>query len=292
MNDTAISTGTSPSPITSAPHDNHVWSTATLPSKGRFYGDQVPEGKVQIRKWLAREVELLTSGGLTFQERIQRIINSCIKLPGGLKAGELLAVDRMAALLDQRILSYGPELIVTYKGRNGQPLKHTVDLNYLVCKGPEDKAAELEEKRLSAIERGDHERAERYVWENMEEPFPVRLPDAGDVVMLRFTRQTDLDWVMSQSRQNANLTGDGRDMSSTLLAMRRIVSIQGRDEMPLPRMKLYVQNLSSRDLNHIRLAIDAREPGYELTLTVPDGTGGDMEVMLPIDDSFLLPSEY
>ena len=270
---------------------DHVWQTATVPSKGRYYGNLMPNGEVQVRKWTAREVELLTSQGMSGTERITRIINACMKLPSGLKPEELLVPDRFALLLDQRIVSYGPDLQFTYKDSRGVPRKERFNLHNLKCYSPEDRLAELEEKRLDAQERGDLERAERYVWDG-NEPYPVRLPEKGDVVMCRFPRQSDADYVQKASRARENQTGDGRSIASTLLAMRRIVSIEGRDEMKPNVLEQYVKQLSIKDINHIRQAADARESGYDLTIMVPDGQGGEMEMALPIDDGFFLDNDY
>lgn len=279
------------SQVASAAGRDHVWQSVTVPSKGRYYGDLMPNGTVEVRKWTAREVELLTSQGMSGTERIARIINACMKLPSGLKPDELLVPDRFALLLDQRIVSYGPDLQFTYKDARGVPRKHAYNLHNLKCYSPEDRMAELDEKRMMAQESGDLERAERYVWDG-NEPYAVHLPDCNETVMCRFPRQKDADYVQKTARARENQMGDGRNIASTLLAVQRIESIVGQDDMPLARLQEWVKKLSIRDINRIRQAADARESGYDLTILVPDGQGGDMEMALPIDDSFFLDNDY
>ena len=98
-----------------------------LPSKGLLYpeGHPLKSGKIEMKYMTAREEDILTNQnyinkGIVLDKLLSALIMTDVKLE------DLLIGDKNAILIAARILGYGKDYKISYKGQ-----EHTVDLSLL-----------------------------------------------------------------------------------------------------------------------------------------------------------------
>lgn len=101
--------------------------TVELPSKGLMYpqGSVLASGKVEMKYMTAREEDILTNQNYIANGTvIDRLLKSLIV--SDINYDDILVGDKNAIMVAARILSYGKDYQITYRGE-----QHTVDLSLL-----------------------------------------------------------------------------------------------------------------------------------------------------------------
>ena len=78
-----------------------------LPSRGRFYGDRLPDGKVTIRPMTVKEEKLLAGGGNKLS-LADKVLERCM-ISNTMPLKDMILTDKFFLLLNLRAISYGPE---------------------------------------------------------------------------------------------------------------------------------------------------------------------------------------
>ena len=90
-----------------------------LPSKGLVYSKESPlhEGKIELKYMTTREEDILMSQNLIKKGVvIDKLIDSLI-VTDGVKQDDLILGDKNAVLVAARILGYGKDYTISYKGK-------------------------------------------------------------------------------------------------------------------------------------------------------------------------------
>ena len=244
--------------------------TATLPSHGVLYGGDLPEipgGKYEIRQLTAQEDSLIFQQGAPALDRINRVIDTCIKLPNGFDPQALLVADRMSILLTLRVISLGPQYSVPFKCQ--------------FC-GKQSKST------LNIIEDLDNKGAP----DDLHEPLDADLPDKGVLVSLRFMRGTDESRIMKRADRLMMQSNDMNDPSYFHRLALLIVAIGGDTAKSLGEREDFVRSLSLKDVTVLRNTIDKNEPGVDLRVyPTCRSCGATNELMMPFTAEFFRPSD-
>jgi hypothetical protein len=275
------------------------WFKTTLPSRGIFYRKEdntplLPKGEVYGRKLTLGEEDTLQSAGIDPVTRIANLLSvSCAITADAPEQvfknlfphSDLLLTDRMAIMLAQRIRTHGDEYTVSFRcsqcrQSNKTKMKVADEMDYIY---PEDVEKKAQEKgRADFIN---------------EEPFAVRLEDAGVTAMFRFMRGKDETALASKLKKYKLQSMDSTDHTASVRIGLCLVEIV---ERPLPtdaepRSKFidnWVRNLTSTDGRLIRSEFNLRETGIDTRLyPTCKNCGTPTEVNIGFDSEFFLPSD-
>lgn len=208
-----------------------------LPSRGRFYGGKVPDGRVEIRRMRVGEEVIIqtTSSGL---EMVTKILQACCKIPGGVHPRDLTMGDRLGLLMALRVYTFGPKMRVSFQctscgAKNGAEIDVITGLK------------------------------ERPVADNINEPVEVTLEDADAIVGLRFLRGSD-EAAIARAAKKGGLEVDNSLVTRLCLMM---VSVNG-EPLDTEQAKLdFVNSLSMPDAQTIREKMSELEPTVDLRST-------------------------
>jgi hypothetical protein len=108
---------------------NQVYEEITLPSKGKFYGDLLPEGKIHIRAMTGGEEQILaTSRYVKNGQAVNMIFQRCMEEQ--FRPDALLTADRTYLLIYLRGISYSTEYEVEVKcSECGASFNTVIDLD-------------------------------------------------------------------------------------------------------------------------------------------------------------------
>ena len=229
----------------------------TLPSLGKFYGDRLPGGVVEVKKMTIAELSILEQGHL--EVRMEEIIKRCSVLPDSIGPAELLSSDRMYLLFAIRSYSFSAQYTYDYKCPH--------------CGARNDKSCDLLTD-LTVTNPSDE----------VVEPVVIQLPDAECEVSLRFLRGQD-----EEAIRKAKLTQ--LNTSEHILAMeRRLVSKDGA-AMTAADKAVFVRSLTAADVMRISNRMEALESGMSTAVKpVCTKCGEETEMGLPIGREFFRPT--
>lgn len=230
-----------------------------LPSRGRFYGDAMPGGKVRIRPISVKEEKIFTSSRnqMDVADDVLRkcIVGKCIPLR------DMLMTDKFYLLLNLRAISYGSD----YSFR----LKCSSCANEFV-----HKVVLPTGLRLKVATEAD------------VEPFELKLPVSGKSLGLRFLRGSDEKEIINYVRQLPATDADDGDPGYVYRLSRFIATIDGEDVPSIEKMK-FVEEMIGKDSFALRQAMVEHECGAELSLTVTCSVcRQQMATSLPLTDEF------
>lgn len=265
-----------------------AWVNLTVPSQGFFYKDntgrdRLADGLMQIRKLSFQELSNLQSQGVDVMQRISNIIRNAsrfIPLTNGatpLLADELLITDRMAVLFNQRVISFGSKYSFGWRcGACKQQSKFEIDI---VKDMPEITATMVQDK-LSQLE----------VPQELVEPFPVVLADAGSTVMCRLLRGKDELEIFKQAKRRKMTTLDPTDPSHVIRLALQIVTIDGK-QVDTREKEMFIRNMTAADSLRIEHATELRETGIDTKVTpICTSCGNEQEMEMPFDAEFFRPT--
>lgn len=231
----------------------------TLPSKGMFYGDALPSGKVTIRPIKVKEEKLLAGGGNRLH-LADLILERCIvsKCP---PVKDLLITDKFYMLLCLRSISYGAD--------------YTFEIKCTQCS--------LEFKKTVQLPEGLQIRS---ATQEDKEPFDIDLPSCKKKVTLRFLRGVDEEEIENYVKQSVNVGTSEGDPSYAFRLARYIVTVDGK-EMPILEKLSFCENLVGKDSLAIRQAIAEKETGPIFTITAKcPSCQNEMSTLLPLTNEF------
>jgi len=243
-----------------------------LPSRGHLYGPTaviktppIPEGRVQLRKMLIQEDEILSSSGGSALTRISKVLARCARLPEGFDPEHLLVADRMFLLLSIRTHTFGPLYQIQFQ---------CPECRHRNPKRPINIVEELSEKILS---------------DEVHEPIDVKLPDLGVTVGIRLLRPQDEHAVVRAAKDAEARGHSGTPIQDQLRQI--IVAIDGETVTnPVQRMDL-VRQFTAQDLVAIREALDRHDFGVDTTIRPTcERCEAAVELDMPFGADFLRPA--
>jgi len=230
-----------------------------LPSKGMFYGDKLPGGKITIRPIKVSEEKLIAGGGNRLQ-LADKVLQKCIESQC-LPVNELLLTDKFYLLLCLRSISYGPEYSFKIKCAScDMEFVHSITLPEGLC--------------LKSATKND------------VEPFDVKLPVCGKTVSLRFLRGTDEEEIENYVKQLPSQKSDDGDSSYAFRLSRFISKIDGQDTGVLEKLS-FCEELIGMDSLAIRKGVAQHETGPVMTIKAKcPSCRAEIQTDLPFTNEF------
>lgn len=234
--------------------------TVELPSKGKHYpeGHPLKEGKVEMKYMTAKEEDILTNQNyITKGIVIDKLLKSLIVTD--FPYDSLLIGDKNAIMVAARILSYGKDYEIEYKGET-----ITVDLSEI-----KDKVFDEE---IVATEQGDYQ---------------FHLPKSGNEVTFKLLTHGDDKKI---DREIAGLKKISKDNETgvTTRMKHMITSVNGDRELSTIR-QFVDQGLLAADARALREEYTRTQPDVEFKVyhINEDGVGEDIDV--PVTINFFWP---
>ena len=231
-----------------------------LPSKGLLYPKDSPlaAGKIEMKYMTAREEDILTN--INFIKNgtvIDKLLQSLIITP--IDYNELLVGDKNAIMVAARILAYGKDYEVEYKGE-----VVNVDLSILENK-------EIDEKEYA---------------KNKNE-FTFQLPNTDNVITFKILTHGDEKLIDQEVKGLQKIHKDNLTEVTTRLK-RMITSVNGLHETKDIR-EFVDKYLLSKDARALREEYNRVNPDVELKFTYTNVNGDEEVADLPIGISFFWP---
>jgi len=234
----------------------------TLPSRGRFYGADLPGGKVRVRPMTVAEESLFGGKGNASQVA-EKILSRCIESKC-IPLKKLLITDKYYLLLTLRSLTYGTDYAHTIKCQCGKEYVHSL-------KVPDD----LRQKMSTPDD---------------VEPFDVELPMCKKTVSLRFLRTEDEEQTEVYLAQLGSVNPDDGDPGYAYRLALHITAVDKKEMALLDRLHL-CESMHGRDSQALRRAISEKEPGIDLTINATCPVCRSLtEALLPLTREFFRPN--
>ena len=231
-----------------------------LPSRGLLYPKDSPlsTGKIEMKYMTAKEEDILTN--INFIKNgtvIDKLLQSLIITP--IDYNQLLVGDKNAIMVAARILAYGKDYEIEYKGET-----ITVDLSALENK-------ELDESKYT---QGSNE-------------FTFQLPHTSNVVTFKVLTHGDEKLIDQEVKGLQKIHKDNLTEVTTRLK-RTITSVNGLTETKDIR-EFVDKYLLSKDARALREEYTKVSPDMELKFTYINENGDEEVADLPIGISFFWP---
>jgi len=233
--------------------------TVELPSKGRFYpeGHPLKSGTLEMKYMTAKEEDILTNQnyiqkGVVIDKLLQSLIVTEFNYD------DLLIGDKNAVMVAARILSYGKDYQIEYKGE-----QITVDLSEVKDKEVED---------ATPSENGD---------------FIFNLPKSGNEITFKLLTHGD-DKKIDREVQGLKKINRDNDTSMSTRLKHIITSVNGDRETSTIR-QFVDQGLLAQDARALREEYSRVQPDVDFKVyhIGDDGVGEDIEV--PVTINFFWP---
>ena len=231
-----------------------------LPSKGLLYPKDhlLSSGKIEMKYMTAREEDILTNQnyiakGIVLDKLLQSLIITDVKLK------DLFIGDKNAILIAARILGYGKDYQIKYKGQ-----AHTVDLSLLENKPIDEK-----------------------LFKGGENKFDWELPSSG--TKLTFRLLTDgLDKEIDAEIKGIQKINKSSSPEISTRMKYLITSVEG--DTSGKTIRDFVDNyLLARDAKALRDHIVKIQPDIELKATITNEYDELEEIDVPISLNFFFP---
>ena len=233
-----------------------------LPSKGYFYVDGHPlsSGKVEVKYMTAKEEDILTSQNLIQQGTVIDVLLQSLIVDKTINVNELLIGDKNAIMVAARILGYGKDYEFEYDG-----IEQKVDLSKL---NPVKIEFENSTKGVNEFS---------YVLPNSKRTITFKLLNGKDEKQI----ESELKALRKISKtQSSGLTTRLKKM---------ILSVDGNSEKSF--INNFVDNeFLSRDSLVFRQYLTKITPDMDMTTTVNDSNGKEIDVVIPITARFFWPA--
>ena len=235
--------------------------TVDLPSKGLLYPADSPlaSGTIEMKYMTAKEEDILTNTNYIRQGTvIDKLLQSLI-VTEGVDYDSLLIGDKNAIMLAARILSYGKDYDIKYKGES-----ITVDLSNIESKPLKE---ELFVDRVNEFE--------------------FNLPSSGNTVLFKLLTQGDEKYIDKEIAGNKKINKDASTDVTTRLKY-TIVAVNGLREQK--EIRSFIDTyLLAKDARALREYYGSIAPDLDLTFKYTDMSGVEEDVALPIGVDFFWP---
>ena len=233
--------------------------TVDLPSKGKFYpeGHPLKAGTIEMKYMTAKEEDILTnqnyiSKGIVIDKLLQSLIVTEFNYD------DLLIGDKNAIMVAARILSYGKDYNIKYKGED-----ITVDLTEIKEKETED---------ATPTENGD---------------FLFTLPQSGNEVTFKLLTHGD-DKKVDREVQGLKKINRDNDTSMSTRLKHIITSVNGERETSTVR-QFVDQGLLAQDARALREEYTRVQPDVEFKVYHVDDNGVGEDIDVPVNINFFWP---
>lgn len=212
-----------------------------LPSLGRIYNPPISPN-VTLRSMTARDEKAIF--GSWTEKSLDTLLQSCVTEPKDLKVSELFSPDKIALLVNLRILTYGEEYEFTVK-----------------CQ----ECGKKQKVKINMLEDYDYSELS----EDMEcQPIHMVLPvckDELDVYFLTSKELTEVDnWTKRIMKNTKEASGDP---SLLLRYAMMIKSINGKTDDSKEKRLMYLENLHAKDFQYISYKLSKIRFGFDFTVT-------------------------
>jgi len=232
-----------------------------LPSKGLLYPEDSPlsKGTIEMKYMTAKEEDILTNQnfirkGIVIDKLLQSLI-----VTEGFNYNDLLIGDKNAIMIASRILSYGKDYEVEYKGE-----KITVDLSAL-----------------------DNKETDYSLLEGRKNEFAFKLPHTDNTLTFKLLSHGDEKNIEREIEGLQKLNKDNIAEVTTRLKY-MITSVNGITEKKDIR-EFVDKYLLAKDARALRDYYNKVSPDLDMTITVDTEDGGQEDVDLPITINFFWP---
>ena len=233
-----------------------------LPSKGYFYpeGHPLASGRVEVKYMTAKEEDILTSQNLIEQGIVIDKLMESLIVDKSIKLDDMLVGDKNAIMVAARILGYGKDYEFTYDGE-----EHKVDLSKL----------EPMNIDFSKYTKGKNE-------------FEFKLPNSERSITFKLLSGKDEKDIASELKAREKISKEQSSELTTRLKM-MILSVDGKSE------KSYINNFVDNEFLSIdsfafRQHLSSITPDVDMSTTVVDAGGKEIEVTIPVTVRFFWPS--
>mgnify|MGYP003119750497 FL=1 len=231
-----------------------------LPSKGLLYDKENPlsSGKIEMKYMTAKEEDILTnqsyiSNGTVLDRLLKALIVSKVDY------NDLIVGDKNALLIAARILGYGNDYVITYKGEEVK-----IDLSII-----------------------DNKKIKNKDFESGKNEFPFTLPKSGTVITFKLLTHGDEMKIEKEIKGLKKINPNGSPELSTRLKY-MIVSVDGSSEKK--DVREYVDNyFLAQDSRALRNYIKDFQPDVNLKVPVETIQGGEEDIQVPIGLTFFWP---
>lgn len=229
-----------------------------LPSKGFYYpeGHPLKQGTIEMKYMTAKEEDILTnqnyiSKGLVIDKLLQSLIVTQFNYD------DLLIGDKNAIMVAARILSYGKDYDIEYKGE-----KITVDLT------------EVKEKETEFLPQDVTE-------------FTFNLPKTGNVVTFKLLTHGDDKKIDREVSGLQKVNKDNITAMSTRL--KHIITSVNGDREPSTIRAFVDQGLLASDARALREEYARVQPDIEFKVYHVDENGVGEDIDVPVTINFFWP---
>jgi hypothetical protein len=233
-----------------------------LASRGKPYGDLIPDGKLNVFPMTVTEEQIIATGTGDMGRTINQVVQRLTELPEGLSFDDLLVIDRFMLLLGIRKNTYGSS--------------YQLRFNCPACGKLGDLEIDLDTMSVT------------YADDDWNEPFPCVLPIQQkrlELQMLRVSHDTHL----AKLPKSKNPQDFGhRDQRYFYRIAHCIRTIDG-EEMSLNDKVMFVKTLHGADSSAIDNAIRDHELGPDDILYTCSSCNRESEVTFPLEAEFFRP---
>ena len=236
--------------------------TIELPSKGHFYveGHPLSTGKVEVKYMTAKEEDILTSQNLIQQGTVIDMLLQSLIVDKSVKIDDMLIGDKNAIMVAARVLGYGKDYKFTIDGS-----EHEVDLSQL----------EPYDIDFSKFTKGENK-------------FSFDLPNSKRQIEFKLLTGKDEKQIDLEIKAREKISKQQSSELTTRLK-HMILSVDGNSE------KSYLNNFIdneflSLDSLAFRKYLTSVTPDVDMTTTVVDTNGKEIEVTIPVTLRFFWPS--
>lgn len=239
------------------------WHPVQLPSMGRWYGDALPEGKVQITPWTVAQEEMLTRR-LTGDSKdpTHDLLRGNTKFALGFSYEDLLLTDQFFLLLQLRCISFLSFMTLPYECKCGAVTHIDVELPDIGVKTAEP--------------------------EDPDMPFDIVLPKSKIPVGLRFQTIGD---VIAADRYVEESAKPEQFAHRKFLYARQLATIDGAADRTWEEKMEIIAKLPIFDLNAIVRTCDRHSSGFRGTYPAQCSScdASDTGWVPPIHEDFFRP---
>ena len=233
-----------------------------LPSKGHFYIDGHPlsSGKVELKYMTAKEEDILTSQNLIKQGKAIDVLLQSLIVDKKIKLDDLLIGDKNAIMVAARLLGYGKKYEFNYDG-----VEQEVDLTTL-------EPFDIDVKKFT---KGQNK-------------FDYTLPNSERTIEFKLLTGMDEKRIDAEIKAREKLTKQQSSEITTRLK-HMILSVDGKTE------KSYINNFVdneflSLDSLEFRKYLTSITPDVDMSTTIMDSDGKELEVTIPVTVRFFWPN--
>lgn len=252
----------------------------TLPSRGIFDGDKMPGGKISLHSMTTREQGIMYSQGVDALKRFDLILSNCV-VKAGLPVGEWLMTDRLYAMVNLRMRSFGGDYEVPMRCAScREQYRQSINL-----------AKEISLRTYVEAKDVTPEEFEQVIplGANPPQPMTFTLPICKDTLTFRFLRGRHEEQISRQSKRVSMQSVDVGDPSLPLRLGLMIEKINDEDMAPHLKHQ-YIQSMDVGDMEAFSAEVENLESGLDLTVhTRCTSCGYEEEVTLPLTAEFFRP---